>query len=419
MSARTVVPWRSRLAAITLAAIACVPALGAQKSTPPPSRPLLEAGSDTNDARSYYGYGMMTVYDKPSEAVRGFYWASRINPSSAEVLYSLQCASLLAMSNEDMAGYYDFFAKKRKPQYLALDTLLLRAYSINPFLYPSFEHTMLRRQIEAQIISQNPGINRAIMNDRIMSFMNNVRFTAQVAYADGRMPEALADYAKDLTYRGWSKKTRALMTGDIHSIRARIFYVLGNLDSARAEMTAAVSAMRERDTTETVILYRSKAMYEQSLGMVFERQSQIDSARDAYGQALQEDLAYFPAHARLAQLALAKGDTTTALTELDLVVQLQPNDVVARYEYAVALVGTGHDAAAAAQLKRAIAADPYFAAPHLLLARIADVEKYAQDAIGEYQQYVAFAPRSDPNLPFVKGRLSALATAVSSATGTP
>ena len=419
MSERTSGRGRSRLVLIVAAVAAFVPALRAQKSTPPPSRPTIEAGADTNDARSYYGYGMKMVYDKPSEAVRAFYWASRINPNSAEVLYSLQCASLLAMSNDDMADYFDYYGKTRKPQYLALDTLLVRAYSINPFLYPSFEHTLLRRQIEAEIIARNPGVNRAIMNDRIMSYLNDARFSARAAYADGRMQEALAGYGKDLTYRGWSKKTRALATGDIHAIRARIFYVLGNLDSARTEMTAAVSAMRERDTTERVILYRSKAMYEQSLGMVFERQSQMDSARDAYGQALQEDLSYFPAHARLAQMALAKGDTTTALTELDLVVQLQPKDVVARYEYAVALVGTGHDAAAAAQLKSAIAADPYFAAPHLLLARIADVEQYAQDAAGEYQQYVALAPRSDPNLPFVKGRLSALAAAVSSTAATP
>ena len=92
---------------------------------------------------------------------------------------------------------------------------------------------------------------------------------------------------------------------------------------------------------------------------------------------------------------------------------------MARYEYAVALVTAGHDAAAAAQLKSAIAADPYFAAPHLLLARIADVEQYAQDAVGEYQQYAALAPRSDPQLSYVKGRIAALTPAVSSASAKP
>jgi hypothetical protein len=410
---------RRILATLALAALAFAPAIGAQKRAAPPSRPLLEAGADTNDARSYYAYGMQMVYDKPSEAVRGFYWASRIDPISGEMLYALQTASLLAMSSDDMAGYYDFYAKNRKPEYLVLDSLLFRAYSINPFLYPNFESTMIQRRIEAQVLAQNPGVDRVRLNNLILAYTNNTRFTANRAYADGRLPEALARYAKELAYRGWSKKQRAFITGEIHSTRARIFYVLGNLDSARAEMTAAVSAMRERDTTEVVILYRSKAMYEQSLGMIFERQGRADSAHEAYGMALQEDLAYYPAHTRIAQLQLAKGDTTSALTELDLAVQLQPNDAAVHYAYAVALVTAGHDAAAAAQLRIAIAADPYFVAPHLLLARIADVEQYTQDALGEYQQYAALAPRSDPNLPFVKGRLSALAPTVSSAPAKP
>jgi hypothetical protein len=106
VSARTLARGCSRLAAFSLAALTLISPLSAQKSTPVPSRPVLEAGADTNDARSYFGYGMKTVYDKPSEAVRGFYWASRINPTSAEALYSLQCASLLAMSNDDMASEY-------------------------------------------------------------------------------------------------------------------------------------------------------------------------------------------------------------------------------------------------------------------------------------------------------------------------
>ena len=405
---------RRQLVMIALAVLSAAPAIGAQKKAAPPSRPLLETGADTNDSRSYYAYGMKMVFDNPSEAVRGFYWASRINPASGEILYGLQTATLLAMSGSDMAEYYDFEAKHRKPEYLALDTLLFRAYSINPFLYPNFEHTMIRRRIEAEVLAQNPGVDRVRLNNMILAYTSNTRFSASMAYADGRLPEALAGYAKDLTYRGWSKKQRAFMTGVIHSTRAQIFFVLGNLDSAQTEMAAAVSAMRARDTTDAVILYRSKAVYEQGLGMIFERQGRADSAHAAYGSALEEDLAYYPAHTKIAQLQLAKGDTTAALTELDLAVQLQPNDAVAHYTYAVALVAAGHDAAAAAQLKLAIAADPYFVPPHLLLARIADVEQYAQDAADEYQRYAALAPRSDPNLAFVQGRLSALTATTAS-----
>jgi tetratricopeptide (TPR) repeat protein len=407
--------------AVALIGVALVPALPAQKATAVPSRPVLEAGADTNDARSYYAYGIRMVYDKPGEAIRGFYWASQIDPTSAEVLYGLQTASLFAMSSSDMAGYYQYYEKSRKPEYLALDTLLFRAYTINPFLYPSFEHTMIRRRVEAMIVAANPGINRAALNDRLLAWTNNSRFQADMEYADGKLPQALASYAKELTYKGWSKKEASFITGEIHATRARIFYVLGNLDSARAEMAAAVSAMRKReaDTKEVVILYRSKAMYEQSLGMIFEQQRQVDSAQDAYGHALQEDLAYYPAHSRLAQLQLAKGDSAGALTALDLTVQLQPNNVAVRYAYALALVNAGRDADAAAQLKSAISIDPYYAPPHLLLARIADVEEYGADAVAEYRRFQALATRADPNISFVKGRLAALSSVGVAATPKP
>jgi tetratricopeptide (TPR) repeat protein len=402
-------------------AVACATSLRAQKTASVPTRPRLEAGADTNDSRQYYAYAMQTINDKPDEAVRGFYWASQIDPTSGETLYGLHTATLFAMTASELASYYDFFAKNRKPANLAIDSLLFRAYTINPFLYPNFEHTLLRRRIEASVVSRNPGVNRAQLNDAILSYTNNIRFSADMAYADGRLQEALQGYAKELSYNGWTRREKAIISGSVHATRARIFYTLGNMDSARTEMSAAVTAMRDRDrdAKEIVILYQSKAMYEQSLGMIDERQARTDSARSAYEEALQEDLAYYPAHARLAQLQLAKGDTTSALTELDLAVQLQPNNASVRYAYANALVQVGRDADAAQQLKAAIAADPYYAAPHLLLARIADVEQYTEDAMAEYQRYVGCAARAAPELAYAKGRLAALATAVASASNKP
>lgn len=405
-------------AASALALVACAPALAAQKTAPTPSRPKLEAGADTNDARSYYAYGMRTVYERPADAVRGFYWASQIDPTSGETMYALQSASLFAMTASDMASYYTYFARSRKPEFLALDTLLFRAYTINPFLYPSFEHTLIRRRLEAEVVARYPGVNRAVLNDRILSYTNNARHQADMAFADGRLQDALDGYAKDLTYKGWTKREHALILGEIHATRARIFYVLGNLDSARTEMVAALTAMREweADKKEILILYRSKALYEQTLGMIDERQNHPESARESYGAALQEDLAYYPAHTRLARLQLAQGDTAGALTELDLAAQLQPNNVVCHYTYALTLVQVGKAAEAVAQLKRAIAIDPYYAPPHLLLARIADVEEYTDDAVGEYQRYAALAARTDPDLAFAQGRIAKLSATVASAT---
>lgn len=380
----------------------------AQRAAAAPLRPRLAAGVDTNDARAYYAYGMQTVYEKPDEAVRGFYWASRIDPTSSAALYALQSATLLAMTASDLADYYDFSRKSRKPEYLAIDSLLFRAYTIDPFLYPNFEHTLVRRRIEAAVVAANPGINRAQLNDGILSYTNSARFRANSAYADGRLAEALKGFADDLKYTGWTKTERARIIGDIHATRARIFYVLGNLDSARAEMAAGVEAMRARDAKDVVILYQSKAVYEQSLGMIDEKRNRPDSAAKAYEEALQEDLSYYPAHLRLSQLQLAKGDTSSALTELDLAVQLEPTNPALRYAYAVALIRARRDADAAAQLMKAVTANPFYAPPHLLLARIADVEQDTEDAVGEYQRYVALAAKADPELAAAAARLTTL-----------
>jgi hypothetical protein len=78
------------------------------------------------------------------------------------------------------------------------------------------------------------------------------------------------------------------------------------------------------------------------------------------------------------------------------------------------LVTAHRDGDAAAQLTKAIAVDPYYAPPHMLLARIADVEQYTDDAVREYQSYVALTTRSDPQRSVAQARLSALRSTVAS-----
>jgi predicted Zn-dependent protease len=154
--------------------------------------------------------------------------------------------------------------------------------------------------------------------------------------------------------------------------------------------------------------------------MIHEHARHLDKAREAYGEALTEDLSYYAAHSRMAQLELATGDTAGAVTEMDLAIQLQPNDPALRYAYAEALVEARRDGEAASQLLKASALDPYYAPPHLLLARIADAEQYTEDAVTQYQQYAAVAARGDPALPVAKARLAALtATVAATAAATP
>jgi tetratricopeptide (TPR) repeat protein len=406
--------------ALIAVAVLLSPALQAQKAPQIPSRPQLDASADTNDARSYYQYGLRMIESKPEESSRAFYWASRIDPSSGDVLYAMRTAALMQMSSGTLFDYYDYSSKKRKPEFLALDSLLYRAYTINPFLYRNLDRSLSRRIIEAEVKDRYPSVDAAELNLAILKYMQDSRHTAWQSYAQGRFPEALEQYAKQLkslerTKNKRNKREHEDDASEIHAERSRIFYLIGNMDSSLTEMNAAMAGLRERDAKETVILYESKAMYDQSLGMIHEQAKHPDLAREAYAHALEEDLAYYSAHTKLAMLQLAQGDTTSAITEMDLAVQLQPNDPVLLYNYATVLIRAGRDGDAATQLTKAVAADRFYSAPHLLLARMADVEQYTDDAVKEYQLYLATAPKSDPQVAAAQTRLAALTANVASA----
>ena len=406
--------------ALTAVTVLVAPLLGAQKAAKIPTRPRLDPGADTNDARSYYQYGVRMIDSKPEESVRAFYWASRIDPSSGEVLYAMRAAGLMAMSTDALVDYLDYSAKKRKPEFLALDSLLYRAYTINPFLYRSLDQSLTRRILEAEIRNENPSIDGAELNLFVLRVLQDARQTAWQSYARAQFPEALDQYAKQLATLDKTKNKRNKReheddASEIHAERSRIFYLIGNMDSALTEMSAAVKGLSERDSKETVVLYESKAMYDQSMGMIHEKAKHPDLAREAYAHALEEDLSYYSAHARMASLQLASGDTASAISEMELAVQLQPNDPVLLYDYAAALIRARRDGEAATQLGKSVAADSFFAQPHMLLGRMADVEQYTEEAVKEYQQFLALAARSDPQLPLAKTRLAALTAAVAAA----
>src|SRR6185295_20028655 len=101
---------------------------------------------------------------------------------------------------------------------------------------------------------------------------------------------------------------------------------MGVYDGALVELQAAVKEMRDRDTTRMRSWYRSKELFEHATGMIHEMRGNVDSAKAAYGRALQEHLSYYPAHMRLGTLALLSGDTATAVSELDLAVQVAPDE---------------------------------------------------------------------------------------------
>jgi Flp pilus assembly protein TadD len=399
-----------------------------------PARPKPDAGTDTNSALANYEYGMKMVSQNPAEAVRAFYWASKIDPASGDAMYALRTAKLIAMSDGDLARYFGFGQEKRTPAQLALDSLIYRAYTVNPFLFSSIDGALMRRTIEAETATMFPQITPALLAQTVAQRMRQASSQPWMAYTQGRFQDALDAYATELhtldkavdsvqkkkpsarekAYAEMRKVRRAIAAVEIHSQRARIFYQIHQFDSASTEMTTALSLLQAQDSGHTVLLYQSKAIFEQSLGMIYEHDKRFDLAREAYGQALAEDLSYYAAHSHLALLQLKAGDTTAAVTEMDLAVQLQPDDAALRYSYAVLLIQARRDAEAAQQLIKSIAVDPYYAPPRLLLARISDYEEYTEEAVKNYQEYVALTTRNDSELPRVKMRLAKLTASLAS-----
>jgi tetratricopeptide (TPR) repeat protein len=387
---------------------------GAQKKMKEPKRPGIGKGADTNDPNAYYLWGVSQLERYPEDAADAFYWSIRLNPSWADAYYARWVALHLSEPDRWVAYEKEDSKTLRSPEVRQIDSLRLRADQLNPFLYRKFDRVMLQHFLQTAIQRQNPGIDQAELSDAIRDYLAKGGFEvkAENAYINGNFPFALQEWAAAMP--GWNNKSF------VHAERGRIFYMLGAYDSAAAEMSDAVKSFRKSDKDDLVYIYQSKALYEQSLGMTFEKQSNMDAAREAYGRALAEDLSYAPAHLRLSAIDMAKGDTVGALSEMDIATQVQPSDGAIAFLYGYALIQAGHDAEAMEQLKRAAALEPYYAAPVVLMALVYDASDMKEEAAASYNAYIKLASQRDPQLARAKTRLAALsATAPTAPAATP
>ena len=188
---------------------------------------------------------------------------------------------------------------------------------------------------------------------------------------------------------------------------------LGRFHDAHERMTQAIELLREREeeSEELVRLYNSKAVLEYSLGLINEQIGDREAARAAYARALQEDLGYHPAHMRLGELALAGGDTATALGEMALAADIGADDAFVLLRYGRVLHGVGQLDEAEARLRRAIELEPLFAEPSLELARVLESADRPDEALAEYRAFVGKASRSHASLADASRRIQALGSA--------
>jgi tetratricopeptide (TPR) repeat protein len=396
---------RTFLAAALLVATAAAPSLAQNEKAP--RRPRMPAGADTNDAHAYYAFAMQQMKTDPDKAADALYWTTRRDPSMADAFYARRIALLLA----DPARLVKYWSGDRRTLQSAdirrIDSLFLRALTLNPFVSQTLDREIF--ETVADEISnkyERMGAGSAIeiryaIDKEMRSASSADR--AWLAYGDGRFDEALTLYAQAI-----KEDSR---NGPLRMDRGRIFFQQNQMDSALAQLASAVEDLRKRDKKDLVYVYQSKALAEHSIAVIHERLGDTQAAREAYGRALQEDLSYAPAHLHLALMALGAHDTTTALSELDLGVQLSGDDVSIRNYYGYALLAVGRDADAETQLRKAVELNPFFAAPRFALAQCLDRQGKKNDAIAAYSGFLSVATRTDLRRDAAESRLGSLRTA--------
>jgi tetratricopeptide (TPR) repeat protein len=355
-----------------------------------PPRPPLFAAADTNSAGAYYLHGVQLLTREPRTAAAAFYWAERLQPGWADALYGRRVALLMSEPRRLVRYMTGDRGVVRSRDVLAIDSLYLRALMAEPFMLPKLDRQMFEAFVHAAF-SQGT-TNAALANFEARTWLNDASpaMKAWFAYSQGRFGDALGDYERAV--RRASRDERPRTRTDL----ARVQYFLGSYEPAIQNLTQALQEFRVRDAGDLVFVYESKALLEQSLGAIHEARGDSAAAREAYGRALQEDLAYAPAHLRLAALAQGSGDIATALGEYALAVELAPGEATVRYRYGVALAAAGQAVEAVAQFNRAIEMEPYYAAPHYALGIMNFQAQLHEDAITHMEAFLARAAREDP-----------------------
>jgi tetratricopeptide (TPR) repeat protein len=363
-------------------------ALAAQQLAPLPERPRLGAQADTNDAAAYYSYGTVWIARNAAVAQASFYWATRLDPEMADAYYARAIAYALAfgdsVTDRHLRGGNSEMDPTRE-QYALFDSLMYNAFAREPFLDPRFNLLFFPPEIR-RLFPKSPDPD----------------LRGDYAFATHEYGQALADWARALKQ---DPKRYGLRVK-----RARAFYFAQQLDSAYKELALVVDTLEARQMAKLgkTKTYLSKEMYLYQMGVIREQQGQREVARELYGRALTESIAWYMAHVRLAGLALQSGDSATAVNEWDLAVQIRDYDPSLHYRYAELLFTMGRSEEAATQLRKAIALDLDYAPPYALLGRAEEARGHRKDALEAYMEFSRRAGRADPSLGAVQQRIAAL-----------
>ncbi len=340
----------------------------------PFGRPTLPDTADPNDALAYYVLGRQTMDSAAGLADRAFYWATRLDPAMADAYiarWTLRRSEVWREwpdSTIHVVNWRDIAVRA------ANDSLVLAAVRHNPF------------------VDQQLNLPKFVLTgDRDPSFAGMRAFERR-------------DFKESVVLlRAALRQHPERML--LHLTRAMAWVRLAENDSAIADLTALTNRIEKLQKDSTIVPYISKEMMFYGIGMLQADAHRPVAARAAYQRALVENLGFYMAHARLAATWLAEHDTASALGELESAVLIRADDPFVDHYYGFLLLLAGRYAEAATQLRAAIAADSDYAAPHVALAHLLDVQGDTAGARAEYERFLAHATRTAPERTRVLSRL--------------
>ena len=377
---------------ILLIALVCAAGAGAGLGQGPPplqgvagsKRPSLGGGADTNSWEAYFDYAVKRLRSDPREAERAFWWSSRLDPTRAEPLYGRWVAYWMRFP-----GWFEEYLRER-PEVLAAPSVI-QADSLR-------EQAMFRNPLVHQTLI-------LLLFDRLPGTWGTDRYTlAWLAYGAGKFDAAAEGFA------------RLVRDEPVKHYRARYelalcLTALRRYDSASVEITALLAEMRRRDEKHLAYWYQSKELLEYSVGLLQLARGDVPSARAALQRALVENLAFYPAHTVLGDLALDDRDPTAAVREFAQAVDLAPADGVVRFNYGAALASAGRFEEAELPLRTSTELEPWYASPFFALGAVLETRGQAQPALEQYRAFVQRAPRTAPELSQALAQIEALSAA--------
>jgi len=343
-------------------------AWGTGTTLPRPARPDVPSWLDPNDPVTYIALGAdMLRRGRADSAAAAFYWASRIDPTLAQPYYGRSVALLLAYGRrqQDFFGTAVWVPVAKIPGWrvAVIDSLRREALARDPFLRADYDHLLTGRPP--------------------LFLLQKVRDPAARGYwmyDFGNLTEADSLLGVALQ----KKPGRA----GLRELRARAEYELGRYDSAVVQLRVLLDTLSQRDSSSLALAYRSKELIYYALGYAEAKRGDTTAARIAFEDAVDENAAFYPAHSRLAALAVDRRDVTTAMHELALATEIVPNDPTLLFFHSATLLDGGKPGQAAVELLKAIDLDPYFAKPYLFLGKAHEARGDTERAAEAYEEYV-------------------------------